>query len=101
MLRFIRIKQEKDAEYICKLLNAPMRIGRSSDADIVLNDSSVSRIHITLIPLGGGDYGLRDEGSTNGTRVNGQAVNSYQIYPLQLGDTIHSGKTVLTFDIQE
>ena len=78
MLRFVRIKQERDAEHICKLLNALMRIGRSSDADIVLNDNSVSGIHIALIPLSGGDYGIRDEGSTNGTRVNGQAVNSYR-----------------------
>jgi pSer/pThr/pTyr-binding forkhead associated (FHA) protein len=48
--------------------------------------------------MGNGNYALRDEGSANGTKVNGQTVPKYQPYSLQEGDKIQLGQTVLVFN---
>src|SRR5215471_5461344 len=48
-------------------------IGRATDNDIVLNDFSVSRRHAYL-KKENGDWVLYDNGSTNGVRVNDEAV---------------------------
>jgi len=57
----------------------------------------VSRLHAKILSLGNGNYALKDEGSANGTKVNGQLVNKHQTYPLQEGDKIQLGQTVLVF----
>ena len=49
----------------------PIRIGRSAENDIVVNDLGVSRHHAELRDIGGGRYELIDLGSRNGTFVNG------------------------------
>ncbi len=52
-----------------------VRIGRSADNDVVLEDLQVSRHHAELIPLAGDGWELVDLGSHNGTFVNGARVN--------------------------
>jgi hypothetical protein len=47
------------------------RIGRGSDNDIVVDDSSISRVHAELTLLPDGRYSVRDLGSSNGTMVQG------------------------------
>ena len=49
-------------------------IGRVPGNDIILDDPQVSRHHASLT-LEGGQWVLRDLGSTNGTTVNGQPVH--------------------------
>ena len=51
-----------------------MRLGRASDNDIVLDAPGVSRHHATLDYKADGQPVLRDEGSANGTFVNGQLL---------------------------
>ena len=70
-----------------------MVIGRTSGVDFQLTDQSVSRRHIELVA---GDAGvmLRDLGSGNGTRVNGEKVAERQ---LQHDDVIQIGKTKIRF----
>lgn len=67
-------------------------LGRSAEADLVLDDPYASDFHMRLV---GQDDGmmLHDLGSTNGTYVNGRRVTA----PTQLrrGDTIQIGKTVM------
>ncbi|KAL6045339.1 Sigma-54 dependent transcription regulator [Balamuthia mandrillaris] len=72
------------------------RIGRSSQNDIVVHDSSVSRQHcsVEVRPQENGICILRDECSTKGTRVNGAPVQKYY---LRRGDKVRIGDTVLTF----
>jgi serine/threonine-protein kinase len=66
-------------------------IGRSSDADIVLDDVKLSRIHCS-ISVKEGFAVLKDENSRNGTFVNKKKIDSV---PLKTGDHIFVGKSVL------
>ncbi|HLH78057.1 MAG TPA: FHA domain-containing protein [Candidatus Binataceae bacterium] len=54
--------------------DAPTRLGRALDNDLVVADQSVSRHHATISWQNGGYY-LQDLGSQNGTYVGGQRVN--------------------------
>jgi hypothetical protein len=69
-------------------------IGRSSDADIRLDDANVSRRHAEVRRIGDG-YSVVDLGSTNGTEVNGQRI---QETALMNGDVISVGTTRITFE---
>jgi pSer/pThr/pTyr-binding forkhead associated (FHA) protein len=70
-----------------------IKIGRSLDNDIVLNDSSVSRHHAALEARNGG-FRLRDLGSQNGTFVRGERINEA---PLSNGDPVRVGDAAFTF----
>ena len=63
-------------------------IGRVPGNDIILDDLQVSRHHASLT-LEGGQWVLRDLGSTNGTTVNGQPVTGPWI--VRQGDVIGLG----------
>ena len=67
-------------------------LGRSPEADLVLEDPYASEFHMRLVAQEHG-LTLHDLGSTNGTYVNGRRVTA----PTQLkrGDTIQVGKTVM------
>jgi Protein of unknown function (DUF3662)/FHA domain len=69
-------------------------IGRSSEADVRLDDANASRRHAELRRIGDG-YSLVDLGSTNGTEVNGQRI---QETALMNGDVISVGTTRITFE---
>src|SRR5207245_454305 len=51
----IRIIGGKEAGRIYEIHNNSLRIGRSSESDIFLEELSVSRVHATLLPLGNGN----------------------------------------------
>ncbi|MEJ6391859.1 FHA domain-containing protein [Gymnodinialimonas sp. 2305UL16-5] len=59
-------------------------IGKSSEADVPLAGDAVSRTHLSLV-LTAEDVRVCDEGSTNGTYVNGTRVDEQ---PLETGDQI-------------
>jgi hypothetical protein len=68
-------------------------IGRLPDCEIVLKDKGASRQH-AQIRSKDGEYVLTDLGSTNGTRLNGQTVQSRR---LEDGDRITIGTTAIEF----
>jgi two-component system, cell cycle response regulator len=68
-------------------------IGRSSKADIQIDQESVSRNHCKLINTGKSIM-LRDLGSTNGTYVNDELVDEYV---LRDGDLIKIGRCIFKF----
>src|SRR5215210_8447124 len=70
-------------------------VGRSREADIVLQDPNVSRRHAELRREEGG-WQVVDLGSTNGIKVNGRRVDHQ---PLRPGDEITIGVTDLTFEL--
>ena len=76
------------------LLDRPLiTIGRTGENDVSLDDSMVSKNHCRIITQGD-NYLVEDLGSSNGTVVNGQQVNTYM---LQDGDKLFLGETTLTF----
>jgi serine phosphatase RsbU (regulator of sigma subunit) len=70
-------------------------IGRASTNDIVLSDQYSSGVHAILAPSEKG-YVLIDQGSKNGTFVNGRRVNGE--LDLTRGDEILIGSTRFYFD---
>jgi pilus assembly protein CpaF len=64
-------------------------IGRDVNSDVVVNTAEVSRRHARLL-FDAGVYIAEDLGSTNGTFVNGQRLNSPM--PLRSGDVIMLGE---------
>jgi hypothetical protein len=96
-LGMIRIEQGKEPGRIYEIRKDTWSIGRSRTNDLFLEDLSVSRLHAIIISTGNGNYALRDEGSANGTKVNGQLVSKSQALPLTEGDRIQIGQTVFVF----
>ncbi len=68
-------------------------VGRSSKADIQIDQEAVSRNHCKLINTGKSIM-LRDLGSTNGTYVNDELVDEYV---LRDGDLIKIGRCIFKF----
>ena len=96
-LGIVRVEEGKEPGRVYEVRKDELSIGRSRESDIFLEDLAVSRLHAKIVSMGSGNYALKDEGSANGTKVNGQLVNKYQTYPLQEGDRIQLGQTVLVF----
>ncbi len=96
-LGVVRVEEGKEPGRVYEVRKDALSIGRSRESDIFLEDLAVSRLHASIVNMGNGNYGLKDEGSANGTKVNGQLVAKYQTYPLQEGDKIQLGQTVLVF----
>lgn len=69
--------------------------GRSSDADLVLADDTVSRKHARIYSARGALW-LRDLGSRNGTSVNGRGVSHHRLRP---GDRVAIGASLLRVDV--
>ena len=74
------------------------RIGRSPDADIFLDDVTVSRSHAVIEHNVGSSYLVKDVGSLNGTYVDGTVTNEKV---LSNGSELHIGKFKLVFFINE
>ena len=70
--------------------NEAVTIGRSRDRTIMIDDNRVSRAHARIDPVGGG-WAVVDEGSSNGTRVGGDALAPGRARPLRSGDVIGVG----------
>jgi pSer/pThr/pTyr-binding forkhead associated (FHA) protein len=70
-----------------------MAIGRSPDADVFLDDVTVSRNHALLVRRRDGLY-LDDLGSLNGSYVNRHRIESHKLQP---GDELQIGKYKLTY----
>jgi S1-C subfamily serine protease len=68
-------------------------VGREGAVNLVVNDPKVSRNHAYFQDLGNGSYALYDQGSSNGTFVNGQRINQTGVSlsgneQIQFGDTV-------------
>jgi len=72
-----------------------LRIGRSSDNDLWIDDNSISRVHCQ-IQCAEGNAILHDLGSANGTLINGERLRGGSRV-LQHEEQIRIGKTDLVF----
>lgn len=71
-------------------------LGRSSEADIMVDDTGVSRRHLEIRATDGRFFAV-DLGSTNGSYVNGQRVDGRS--ELTDGSTITMGRSRMTFHL--
>ena len=75
-------------------LVAKITIGRGSDNDVVVDNKLASRHH-ALIQKIKDTYFLKDEGSTNGTLLNGTSIPKDKYVKLSPGDRITIGNMTL------
>jgi hypothetical protein len=85
--------REDGGERTVALSSDTVTIGRLADCDVVLKDKGASRKHAQL-KLRDGGWTLTDLGSTNGTRLNGQTIQSRELADR---DKITIGTTVIEF----
>ena len=72
-------------------LTEEITVGRAPGCGVVLDDDTfVSQVHARLFRRGRETY-VEDLGSTNGTRVNGEAIT--EVTRLQRGDQVQFGNT--------
>jgi hypothetical protein len=69
-------------------------VGSAADSDVVVSDTSVSRIHAMLHQLNGRWF-IEDCGSRNGTAVNGHQLTS--MCPLRPHDEVRLGRARMVF----
>ncbi|QQM67366.1 FhaA domain-containing protein [Actinomyces weissii] len=68
-------------------------LGRGSEADVVVDDSGVSRRHLEIRNRSG-HYVATDLGSTNGTLIEGHPIDAATLVD---GNTIQVGRTTIRF----
>ena len=77
------------------LSGRPVTLGRRSDNDVVVDETSVSRQHALVIATPNG-FVLRDLNSTNGTFINRQRIAPGELQ-LKHGDSIRLGGSKVAF----
>ena len=81
------------------LTNDQYSIGRSESADICIPEPTISGHHCTLTKVGENEYAVRDEGSTNGSRLNGEKLEENgEPRTLGNGDLLQVGNIELMFE---
>ncbi|MEV7567679.1 FHA domain-containing protein [Streptomyces tanashiensis] len=83
-----------DAGGVHLLHGGAIRIGRSVDADVPLDDPDVSRSHCTVTVGEDGRVTVADRGSTNGTTLDGMPVGDRPV-PLRPGALLRLGESAL------
>ena len=81
------------------LTGSRLTLGRAEPADVVINDQSLSRVHASL-NRDGDRVWIIDEGSTNGSLVNGATVPASGT-PLRDGDEIYLGNTTVVVSFSQ
>jgi serine phosphatase RsbU (regulator of sigma subunit) len=86
---------KKGDTFFLDLKKERISIGRSEDNDIPLSDPFSSGHHAFIFPTDGG-FAVRDNGSKNGTFLNGKRIRGEA--ELKKGDEILAGSTRFIFD---
>ena len=72
-------------------------IGRGSECEIPMLDSSLSRAHAELLKKEGGRFYLSDLNSTNGTYLNDQKLTPGKAIEVKNGDLLKMGNIIFKF----
>ncbi|MBQ4107501.1 MAG: FHA domain-containing protein [Lentisphaeria bacterium] len=78
-----------------ELVEAQYTVGRKDSMDICIKDASLSGHHCDLIRLEDGNYMIRDNDSTNGTRVNNVITKEAK---LKSSDILQLGGVEVLYD---
>ena len=90
------VVQESSSQVVA-LRTGPFTIGRAVDADLIIDDPSISRLHTRLL-VSRESVVLSDLGSRNGTLLNGAALKEPRA--IAPGDVITLGKVTLVLQGQ-
>lgn len=89
------------------LTHFPCRIGRRDPAqnhhpeiDLAEHDRGIASRRHAVIQQSGDIYQLVDQGSINGTSINGVPMTAYQPHTLRAGDRIRIGDVEMVFSIE-
>ena len=91
----VRSGPKKGAEY--RIAGNRIMIGRGEEADIIVDDPAVSRLHAAIEYFRSG-FVLKDLGSTNGTVKDGVSIKEAA---LAHGDRFQVGDTSFEFAVAE
>lgn len=81
MPRFL-IHHAGEGSRVFELLGGrPLSIGRAKSSSLVLDNSSVSRLHAVVRPTPDGEWQIIDRASSNGVKVNGVPVKEAVLHP--------------------
>jgi hypothetical protein len=72
-----------------------VRLGRGPENDMVVDDGTLSRMHL-LLRVEGGRWTVEDLRSSNGTKVDGMPLDGKAV-PIESGSRIDAGTVRLTF----
>jgi hypothetical protein len=77
---------------------APLKVGRATDCDVLINDATVSREHLWLEPVSGSEgWAVRAQPGASNTQVNGQPLALGAVQPLRPGHALRLGDVTLTY----
>ncbi len=91
----LTIQEGKDLGRQYSFDQPEVSIGRTAENDVVLYDPGVSRRH-AIIRDEGGRFVVQDQGSANGTQINGNPVTEEE---LQSGDLLSVGPVVFSVEL--
>ena len=78
-------------------LRAVSAIGRDAGNDVVIDDEAASARH-AVIELSDGSWWIEDEGSTNGTLLNGDRLHRRE--RVRDGDVVGIGRLAMRFEVR-
>ncbi|MEY9947815.1 FtsK/SpoIIIE domain-containing protein [Kitasatospora sp. GAS1066B] len=91
----LRVLGGPDAGGVHRLHGHQVRVGRSSEADVPLDDPDVSRLHLSLHLAADGSVTVHDLGSTNGTALDGRPLTE-EPRALPEGALLRLGESTVT-----
>ncbi|MBE6729602.1 MAG: FHA domain-containing protein [Ruminococcaceae bacterium] len=94
----INVAVLKNGDNEFKLWKKKTILGKGENADIVINDVAVSRIHYFIIRKDNNEYYIQDAYSSNGTVVNEYMAEGDSLVHLGQKSEIILGNTFLTFE---
>ncbi|MEV7781855.1 FtsK/SpoIIIE domain-containing protein [Kitasatospora sp. NPDC088351] len=100
----LRVVGGPDAGGVHRLHGREIRVGRSGEADVPLDDPDVSRLHLALHLTDDGRVTVRDLGSTNGTALDGRLVPPgppEEAVPLDGGALLRIGESTLQITVPD
>lgn len=77
---FLQMLTGADAGRLVELRGGEVSLGRAEGVDVVVGDTSVSRVHARLRPAEGRAFRILDAGSRNGTWVRGERVTEEVVH---------------------
>ncbi len=93
----VTIQNESGVDY--KIVDdKSFTIGRSLEATLALSDANISRIHV-VVSMKHDRVWIEDQGSANGTLVNGEKIAPHKMVALAAVDKVRLGLSTVEFGI--